>query len=486
MMLDNGEMLRTSVYLRAIPRQSDYGVYHGIYGGLCLVDQGTVDLLHYFEAPNSTLGAIREGRLTSEQAEAFVPFFTSKRLLVPATFDEEQLVADRQRRRKQDLATGRQIRTLQLILANRCNLRCEYCFEGLGGTPLAQTVYAHSSPERIEAQSSAANVMMTGEKAEAYLKAVIEMVRCAGNNALAVQFFGGEPLVNWQAMRHVLSHFGSGCDAVALAYSVVTNGSIVTEEMARAFRDFQVSVIVSYDSPKGESRPLPGGKKSHDVIRRGIDLLKRYGNRLALNSTITIATFDLFDHDLVDFAFDHGVYEIGVILDLDPLFYAIRSTDEIADKLWDVYIYGKSKGVVLTGYWHQIFQGLADEDRYGQIGYQNCPAMGVQFSIEPSGAVFACKASGAYFGNILQITDLLRSGTYRKYAMRACISPERCRNCEIQYFCGGLCLGALENKYRGDIWSVEDNTCDLYRRVTRHFITNATARQTPVFHLLAQ
>jgi hypothetical protein len=42
-------------------------------------------------------------------------------------------------------------------------------------------------------------------------------------------------------------------------------------------------------------------------------------------------------------------------------------------------------------------QGIADEDRYEAIGYQNCSAMGVQFSIEPSGAVFACKALALVF-----------------------------------------------------------------------------------------
>jgi hypothetical protein len=75
-----------------------------------------------------------------------------------------------------------------------------------------------------------------------------------------------------------------------------------------------------------------------------------------LNSVLGEATFDLFQCDLVDFAFDHGVYEIGVVLDLDPAFYERRFADEITNKLWEVCKYGWSKGVVVTGYWHQIFQ----------------------------------------------------------------------------------------------------------------------------------
>jgi len=480
--VDN-EKVQTSVYLRVIPRRFDYAVYHGIYGGLCLTGQCTIDLLRYFEIPRSKAEAIREGRLTSEQAESFVPYFVSKRLLVPGNFGEEGIIVARQQQRKRELAAGQLIRAVQLILTNHCNFRCEYCFERLGETPLAQTMYAHSSPERIESQCSPANATMSCEQVEAYLKVVMETARRAGNNALAVQFFGGEPLVNWNAAQHVLTNFGNGKDGLALTYSIVTNGSIVTDEIAHVFSDFQVPVIVSYDSPKGDSRPMTGGKRCHDAVRRGIDVLKRNGIRLALNAALTNATFDLFDRDLIDFAFNHGVYEIGVILDLDPSFYERHRADEIVDRLWEMRVYGRSKGIALTGYWHQIFQGIAANDRYGQIGFQNCSAMGVQFSIEPSGAVFACKASGGYFGNILQVADLLRSETYRKYAMRACISPESCRNCEIQHFCGGLCLGSVENIYGGDIWTVEKTACDLYRDITRRFTASVTEQEVPAFRL---
>jgi uncharacterized protein len=339
-------------------------------------------------------------------------------------------------------------------------------------------VYGHSSRERIDAQHARANAVMQPAEAEAYLHAVIGMAKRAGNSVLAVQFFGGEPLLNWRTVRHVLQHFDNGADGVALSYSVVTNGSTITDEMARTFRQYGVPVIVSYDSPAGDGRPFAGGRKSHDTIRRGIDLLVRQRNRVVLNAALTNSTFDLFDRDLVDFAVNHGVYEIGAVLDLDPSFYETREAAAIADKLWDVCVYGRSKGVVLTGYWHQIFQGLAADDRYGAIGYQNCSAMGVQLSIEPSGAIFACKASGGYFGHILHIEEMLSSKTYRRYAMRACRSPDSCLGCDINHFCGGLCLGSIENRY-SDIQAVESSACDVYRELTRRLILGATVGQVP-------
>ena len=358
-------------------------------------------------------------------------------------------------------------------MTNRCNFQCAYCFEGIGGAPIEESIYARSSPHRIAAQRSPANAVMTPANAERYLRAALELGREAGNDSLAVQFFGGEPLVNWRALRHVLATFGNQCDGVTIGYSIITNGSIVTEEMASLFHDLGVAAIVSHDSPQSEARPMRGGRSSHDAVRRGLALLKRYDVRVALNAALTEATFDTFGRDLVDFAFDHYVYEIGVVLDLEPRFYAVRGPRAIADRLWDVTQYGLSKGVVLTGYWHQIFQAVESSDRYAATGYQNCTAMGVQLSIEPSGEVFACKASGAHYGNVVQWRELLRSETYRRYAMRACTPPAACRGCEIEHFCAGLCLGAIERQSGGDISSIEPGPCELYRDLTRRFIQSA-------------
>lgn len=177
------------------------------------------------------------------------------------------------------------------------------------------------------------------------------------------------------------------------------------------------------------------------------------------------------------------VYEVGVVLDLDPSFYKNRNTDAIVDKLLDVYTYGRSKGVIITGYWHQIFQGIVANDRYRQVGFKNCSAMGVQLSIEPSGDIFSCKASGGYFGNILQSAQLLQSKTYKKYAIRACNSPDPCQKCPIEHFCAGMCLGPVENKYGNDIYAVEEAACNVYRDLTRRFILNVSEKQVPTFYL---
>jgi len=115
---------------------------------------------------------------------------------------------------------------------------------------------------------------------------------------------------------------------------------------------------------------MANGQKSFDKIVNGLSLLKSYDNRVVFNSVFSEETFDYFDTDLIDFALEYNVHEIGVLFDLDPNFYTNKTADEIVNKLWKMYIYGKEKGVVVTGYWHMIFQQLAAYELFKDRGFK--------------------------------------------------------------------------------------------------------------------
>jgi uncharacterized protein len=256
---------------------------------------------------------------------------------------------------------------------------------------------------------------------------------------------------------------------IEINYSVVTNGSLFTDEIAEVCRNYGVAVVVSFDSPRGKNRTYANGANSFDGVERGLVLLKKYGNRVVLNSVLSEETIQYFDTDLVDFALDHYIFEIGVLLDLDPTFYENRRTKEIVDRLWKLYLYGSQKGVLLTGYWHMIFQQMKEHNIFKVRGFKTCSGTGAQLSIEPSGDVFACKGSSGFFGNILRPEEVLSSANYRKYTMRTLCNAPECDGCEIENFCSGFCLGPLEKKY-GNIYVTEENTCEVYKELTRRLV----------------
>ncbi len=84
-------------------------------------------------------------------------------------------------------------------------------------------------------------------------------------------------------------------------------------------------------------------------------MLKEYNNRIIFNSVLSEETFTYFDRDLIDLALKYGVSEIGALLDLNPKFYENKKVQDIIKKLWNVYKYAKTNGVIVTGYWYMIF-----------------------------------------------------------------------------------------------------------------------------------
>jgi uncharacterized protein len=467
------EKLQLSKFVRIIERENDYAVYHSLYGGLCLIDSGILELLRAFEDPKLPSEYLNKNfRYSEEYIESFLKVFMPKHFLVSPECNEYALIEQKKRDRKNNLQTGWQLGVIQLVVTNLCNFRCEYCFTNL----------IYSSKERIESQRASDNKNMTPDLAQYYIEEVINTLKKSGRNSLHIQFFGGEPLVNWKVIKYVLEQFRNGAGyGIDITYSIVTNGSLITEEVADYFKKYNVPVVVSFDSPKGDDRVMANGQKSFDSIVNGLSLLKRFNNRVVFNSVLSKETFDYFDTDLIDFAICYNVSEIGVLFDLDPDFYSIKETVDIVNKLWQLYAYGKKKGVVVTGYWHMIFQQMAAYDYFKDRGFKTCSATGCQLSIEPSGKVFACKGSSGYFGNVQNMTELLASPNYEKYAMRAFRNAPECEDCEIENFCSGFCLGPLEKKYN-DIYVIEENTCKVYKELTKRLIMDADKSEIEFYY----
>lgn len=399
----------------------------------------------------------------------------------------------------------KKVNIIQLILANACNFGCTYCFEGVQGKEMSaddefnkvdtsrliaregikvnidDSIYA--SKERFDHQYDPKNRSMRPGDGIAYVDSALAVARSAGVREVMLQFFGGEPLLNWRTIKAVLERFGNGeRDGIIINYSTVTNGSLVTEEIADFFARYQVAVCVSFDSPTSPSRPLKNGEDSTPVVMQGLRLLQKHNNRVAINAALTSATWNDFDESIVDLAVDVGAREIGVVVDFDPTFYANYGAESIVEHLWRVVEYGRSRGVIITGYWHQIFQVLLGFDSVSYRGFKNCSAKGAQFSIEPNGSVFACKAGSTLLGDIRSGVDILNSAPYLEHASLRRDNPEFCRGCEIEGFCGGLCLGPLQKKY-ASISAVETSACEFYRRITRKHIESLRPYEIATFDL---
>lgn len=475
--------------------------YHSLLGGLCLLDQEADRLLNSFEQGKNV-------ELDDLQPEEVSPDLELLRQCIARQFLVP--IEDGSISPPPLVPSTSKVNVVQLVLVNACNFGCTYCFEGVQGTELERqpaksgnlvsiaalagetakprevrvnledSVYA--SDIRLAHQRDPDNRLMSPEDAVLYVKRAIKIAQDTGVRQLMIQFFGGEPMMNWKAVVAVLDEFGNGAGhGIDLTYTIVTNGSLITEDRAEVFRRHAVGVCVSFDSPLSNSRPLKNGKDSRPIVVEGLRKLRTHGVRVAINATLSSATWDVFTPDLVDFAVSMGSREIGVVVDLDPTFYENFGGERITDRLWAVVEAGRKQGVIVTGYWHQIFLIMNGFGVVARRGFKNCSAKGAQLSIEPNGSVFSCKAGSGYFGSILE-DSLLQSETYRAHSDLRQDNPEFCRGCDIEGFCAGICLGPLEKKF-GNINSVEVAACDFYRRITRKFVNSVAPREVATFDL---
>ena len=147
-------------------------------------------------------------------------------------------------------------RSVQIIVSDACNMQCSYCYG-----------------EYYDARNH--NKLMSVSTA---LKAVDF---AASIDAQHIGFFGGEPLINFTAIKAAIE-YANTCGH-KFQYGITTNGTLVTPVIADYFRAHNVQVSVSLD----------GGPQSHDLTRR-------YKNGKGTYSDVLDGISILRDHECLD------------------------------------------------------------------------------------------------------------------------------------------------------------------------------------------
>ena len=172
-----------------------------------------------------------------------------------------------------NLRESRTLGRLEILLANRCNLNCRYC-------------YAHGGNYGAESQ------VLTPELAKKYLRAFIWEQYTSID---IVVFFGGEPAMAPDTIRTICELFEQYTNLGILEkmpiFTMVTNGTLIDESLAQTLRKYDVHVTVSVDGPpeiNDQLRMDKAGNGTFAKIEQGIRLLQEAGNPpKALEATYT-------------------------------------------------------------------------------------------------------------------------------------------------------------------------------------------------------
>ena len=142
------------------------------------------------------------------------------------------------------------------VVTNTCNLQCVYC---------QAQAYQRPSPG-----------FMTVETA----RKAVDIALQSPANTLTFEFQGGEPLLNFPVIREIVTYTELQRRQKQVDFTVVSNLSLLTDEMLDFFIKHHVTISTSLDGPQmlhDQNRPHSGGKSSHALMRAGAARIQARG-----------------------------------------------------------------------------------------------------------------------------------------------------------------------------------------------------------------
>ena len=384
------------------------------------------------------------------------PFFNrlkEYRMIIPENFDEELML----NKIKSVIFKGVSIRLMVMHLTDFCNLRCKYCFIE-GGQPFD---YCRKT--------------MTVDTAKAAVDKFVQILRNNGNlnNKPTIVFYGGEPLSNFETLKEVLAYLSQIEEEIAIQFDkvIITNGTLIDEEMIPILKKYNILISVSMDGRKevhDENRLDLSGNGSFDKVLAGIKLLKSNGlepsiscvmAQNAINECIDTIRFIVEELGVKGVGFNH----VSIIPGLN--FYDAEYEEKFADSILKVqeYIQKHYEGVYERRMGHKVNMYI---DK--MLVRADCTGCGEQISVSPDGMIGVCQGymgSRKTFNNSVFDQNYLPENdpVFQEWSMRSPLNIQKCLECSALATCGGGCPRNAD-MINGSIWDVDSAFCHFAKK----------------------
>ena len=345
------------------------------------------------------------------------------------------------------------VKALCLHVAHDCNLACKYCFAGEGEYHGERSLMSYE----------------VGKKALDFL------IRNSGNRRnLEVDFFGGEPLLNWKVVKDLVA-YGREQEKrydKNFRFTLTTNGVLLNDEIAEFCNREMANVVLSLDGRRevhDRMRPFPAGKGSYDLIVPKLQrFVKLRGDRqYYVRGTFTRENLD-FDRDVLHYAdlgFDRLSMEPVVAPPEAP--YSIREEDipqicEAYDRLAKEMIRREKEGKGFT-FFHFMIDLTGGPCVYKRLS--GCGSGTEYLAVTPWGDLYPCHQFVGQQEFCLGNVDdgIVREDTVETFKLCNVYAKPKCRDCFARYYCSGGCAANSWN-FHGTITDAYDIGCELERK----------------------
>ena len=349
--------------------------------------------------------------------------------------------------------SGDVVKALCLHVAHTCNLNCSYCFASQG-------------------KYHGERALMSFEVGKRALDFLME--NSGSRTNLEVDFFGGEPLMNWDVVKRLVEYARSVEKERGknFRFTLTTNGVLIDDEVIEFSNREMSNVVLSLDGRKeihDRTRVDYAGNGSYDRIVPKFQKFveSRGGKNYYMRGTFTHANPD-FTNDvfhMADLGFTELSMEPVVSAPDDPA--ALTPEDlEVVKEQYEILakdmLRRKKEGKPITFY-HYMIDLTGGPCIYKRIS--GCGSGTEYMAVTPWGDLYPCHqfvGEEAYkLGNVWDgVTNKALREEFR--SCNAYARPE-CADCWAKLYCSGGCAA---NAYHatGSIRGVYEPGCELFRK----------------------
>ena len=349
--------------------------------------------------------------------------------------------------------------TFMLVVSQRCNLRCTYC-------------YVYEGQFDFDHQPSA---QMSPDSARIWAESLIEAF--PGLEVYCFHFYGGEPTMNMKAVRLAVEAAEEAARRAGARaeFMITTNGTLITDEVARFLNEHRFTVYLSIDGDEpthDANRPYRSGRRSYAKVVGAIEKLRGQPDVRLVGSSVISAQLSLGDalaslrgHGIAEAKAErvHLDPEDGLCLRGENRELYIEEVRGLAKQYIDALETGETPiDSRLNSRILQLFSKTRRE--------RFCTASEGTFGVTATGEIYPCALmigrEEFHLGSVREgISGPGRERFARRFGMR---HQDSCRVCWARFLCGGGCP-AMVDRFGHDDCDVLRAECESAIEVYGHF-----------------
>ena len=345
------------------------------------------------------------------------------------------------------------VKALCLHIAHDCNLACRYCFAE-------------------EGEYHGRRALMSFEVGK---KALDFLVANSGNRInLEVDFFGGEPLMNWDVVKQLVAYGRSLEEPYnkKFRFTLTTNGILLNDEILEFANKEMSNIVCSIDGRKevnDKMRPFRGGQGSYDII------VPKFKKVAESRDQMNYYVRGTFTHNNLDFSKD--------VAHLADLGFEQISVEPVVAKPEDSYAITEEDVPIILEEYDTLAKELLRRRKEGRgvnffhfmIDLEGGPCVAKRLSgcgsgteylaVTPWGDFYPCHQfvgqEEFLMGNV--DTGITRTDIRDEFKTCNVYAKEKCRDCFAKFYCSGGCAANSYN-FHGKINDAYDIGCELQRK----------------------